>query len=270
MKKYLLSFLITLITPCFAQTTYDIVASNPAFSIFFTAIQDAGLGYALNTANTTVFLPTNDAFTRLPAETLAGINKDRRFLAELLKMHIVPGTYDTLSFLSHPVLPTLGKSITMAVGSGLVYAENAKVITPDVKTSNGIVHVIDALILPPNPGLQEGALQYLLDGKNRSGVLGIVTLTGNEEQTIVTVSLTGTQGKAFHPAKIHYGNCGSGGEVMAGLNDVVASYGISRTVLKLALSSFANTDAYVNIQVSPENPNQDVACGEIGLGVIGN
>lgn len=270
MKKFLV-VIFFLITPCFAQSNYDIAASNPAFSIFFTALQDADLEWTLNRPNTTIFLPTNDAFINLPADTLSSISKNKRILTDLLKQHLIYGEFDSLDFLRRPVLNSFAGPITMAVGSGTVYAENARVITPDVKTSNGYIHVVDAIILPPAQGLpQEGALQYLLDTKNRSGVLGIVTLVGNEEKTIVTVSLSGTQGKGFHPVKIHYGNCGSGGEVFAGLNDIPANYGLSRTVLKLPFSSFASTDAYVNVQLSPDEPNNDVACGEIGLGVIGN
>ena len=271
MKNYLFTLLLALLIPCFAQTNYDIVASNPSFSIFFTALQDAGLGHVLNRNNTTLFLPSNDAFAQLPAETLKSISQDRQQLTEILKMHLIPGNYNSQSFLNYPILSTWGQDISMAVGSGLVYAENAQIITPDVITSNGIIHIVNAVILPPKPELpKQGSLQYLLDTKNRSGILGTVTMTGNESQTIVTVMLTGTQGKTPHPVKIHYGNCGSGGEIMAGLNDVNATYGLSRTVVKLPLSSFANTDAYINVQVSADNPNRDIACGEIGLGVIGN
>jgi len=115
---------------------------------------------------------------------------------------------------------------------------------------------------------KEGVFRYVLDSQNNTGVIGTVQISGNEQQSIVSVILSGTPVTGVHPAKIYYGDCENGSEIVAGLNDVFGSYGISHTVLNLPLSSLVNTNAHVKISLSSEQSDQDVSCGEFGLNAV--
>ena len=117
-----------------------------------TAVQAADLENALvNAGPLTVFAPTNAAFDALPAGTVEDLlkpeNKDA--LAGILKHHVTPGNYDK-DFLKN--FKKLGqaddKSTTVEVKDGEVYIGGAKIIA-SVKAGNGIVHVVDKVILPP-------------------------------------------------------------------------------------------------------------------------
>ncbi len=267
MKRLMLVVLITLVSTFgLSQTVYDIAAGNPAFSIFFTATNDAGLAEYLKQDNITVFLPTNDAFSRLPADVLSNISKNRGFLKEILKLHIAQGQFDAASFVRHPLINTLGSYISMSAGDGSFFAENAAISSRDIQATNGYVHVLNDIILPDRFLLpKEGQIRYVLDSQNNTGIIGTVVITGNEQQSIVSVVLSGTPRMGVHPAKIYYGDCASGGEIFVGLNDIFGSYGTSRTVLNLPILSLVKTNSYVSVSLSSEQSDHEVACGEFGL-----
>ena len=121
------------------------------FSTLVAAVKAAGLVETLKGDGPfTVFAPTNEAFAKLPEGTVATLlkpeNKDK--LASILKFHVVAGKVMAKDVKAGEVATVLGKKATIAVKDGKVTIDGANVVKTDVVTSNGVIHVIDAVILP--------------------------------------------------------------------------------------------------------------------------
>ena len=134
-------------------TVAGIAINNANFSILVSAVVKAGLVSALNGAGPlTVFAPTNAAFqqlfTDLKVTGIADLTSAQ--LSPILLYHVVAGN-NVSSGLTNGSVPTLqGKSITVSVGSGVKLNGNTNVTYADVQGSNGVVHVIDKVLLPPS------------------------------------------------------------------------------------------------------------------------
>ncbi|MEM5516141.1 fasciclin domain-containing protein [Henriciella sp. AS95] len=132
----------------------DTAASNDAFSTLVTAVTEADLVEALKGDGPfTVFAPTNEAFAALPEGTLDTLlmeeNQDQ--LQGILKLHVVSGKImaGDIAEGSTEVETLAGDTITVTKDShGAVTVGDADVVTADVKASNGVIHVIDSVILP--------------------------------------------------------------------------------------------------------------------------
>jgi len=130
----------------------EIAASDPQFSTLVTLVTEAGLVETLQGEGPfTVFAPTNDAFAAVPADTLAAVRADDELLRSVLTYHVLPGKYKAGDILgtTADVATVQGATVTAdGTGDG-VMVNNANVIAADVKASNGVVHVIDTVLLPP-------------------------------------------------------------------------------------------------------------------------
>ena len=124
-----------------------------SFKTLLTAVKAAGLVETLQGKGPfTVFAPTDAAFAALPAGTLDGLLKDPAALKKILLYHVVSGsvTADKVVGLTSAT-SVEGSPIAVSVKDGTVYLnDSAKVVTPDVMASNGVIHVIDKVILPPS------------------------------------------------------------------------------------------------------------------------
>jgi uncharacterized surface protein with fasciclin (FAS1) repeats len=143
----------------FSETIVDLASKDPAnFSTLVAAINAAGLVETLNGEGPfTVFAPTNAAFAELPAGVLDALllpeNKD--VLTQILTYHVVPGQVMAADVTDGDVATVEGQSVTLSTADG-VTVNGAKVIQADVVTSNGVIHAIDAVLLPP--GVDPAAL----------------------------------------------------------------------------------------------------------------
>jgi len=133
----------------------DIVATadaNGSFTTLITAVKAAGLVETLQGAGPfTVFAPTDAAFAALPAGTLDSLLADPEALKKVLLYHVASGkvTADQVVGLT-AATSVEGSPIKIAVKDGKVYLnDSAQVVTTDVMASNGVIHVIDKVILPP-------------------------------------------------------------------------------------------------------------------------
>lgn len=124
-----------------------------SFGTLVAAAKAAGLVPALTGKDAlTVFAPTDEAFAKLPADTVATLlkpeNKDK--LAAILKYHVVAGRVYSSAALKAGTAKTLqGQSIKIAVKDGAAMVNGAKLVATDIDASNGVIHVIDSVILPP-------------------------------------------------------------------------------------------------------------------------
>lgn len=136
------------------QTIVDIAVADGRFSTLVAAVQAAGLVETLSGEGPfTVFAPTNDAFAKLPKETLDNLlkpeNKDQ--LVKILTYHVVPGKVLASDVVKLSEAQTVaGEPITIKVEGDKVFINDAQVIITDIEASNGVIHVIDTVILPPS------------------------------------------------------------------------------------------------------------------------
>jgi uncharacterized surface protein with fasciclin (FAS1) repeats len=131
----------------------ETAAGNPAFTTLVAAVTAAGLADALSGPGPfTVFAPTNDAFAKLPAGTVEDLVKpeNKAKLTAILMLHVVSGTHMAESFTDKTVdVATLGGAMVHVKGAGgAVHVGKATVVTADLATSNGVIHVIDTVLLP--------------------------------------------------------------------------------------------------------------------------
>ncbi len=138
--------------PAEAQDIVAIASGNEDFTTLVAAVAAAGLVEVLQGEGPfTVFAPTNDAFAALPAglvdKLLLEENKD--VLVKILTYHVVSGAVLAADVTAGEVPSVEGQNITVTTEGG-VMVNNAKVIATDIIASNGVIHVIDAVILPPD------------------------------------------------------------------------------------------------------------------------
>jgi uncharacterized surface protein with fasciclin (FAS1) repeats len=132
----------------------DIVATAIAAGKFTTlvkAVQAAGLVEALQGKGPfTVFAPTDAAFAALPAGTLDNLLKDQAALKNVLLYHVLPAEVMAAQVKDGLTAKTLqGSDLKFSVANGVVKVGDATVVTTDITTSNGVIHVIDKVLLPP-------------------------------------------------------------------------------------------------------------------------
>ncbi len=135
------------------QTIVDIAVADGRFGTLVEAVVAAGLVETLSGAGPfTVFAPTDDAFAKLPAGTLESLllPENKQMLTDILLYHVVPGSVKAADVVTLTEAETaLGKMVTVKVEGDKVFINDAQVIITDIVASNGIIHVVDTVILPP-------------------------------------------------------------------------------------------------------------------------
>lgn len=135
-----------------AGTIAEIAASNPNFSILARALQATGLNATLSSGEYTVFAPTDAAFNELLATTGLNVNQllQAPELAQILQYHVLSGKVNAADITNGMRATTVqGKPVTFEVRDGNVFINGARVTVADIPASNGVIHAISAVILPP-------------------------------------------------------------------------------------------------------------------------
>jgi uncharacterized surface protein with fasciclin (FAS1) repeats len=136
-----------------AGTIVDVAASNPDFSTLVTAVTEAGLVETLSGEGPfTVFAPTDEAFAALPDGLLDALlmPENQEVLTQILTYHVVSGEVMSTDIAPGDVATVEGEDITITTDDGGVQVNGATVTTADVDASNGVIHVIDEVLVPPN------------------------------------------------------------------------------------------------------------------------
>jgi len=133
------------------QTIVDIAVADGRFMTLATALQAAGLVETLQGEGPfTVFAPTDEAFAKLPAGTIESLLADIPALSEILLYHVVPGAVKAEQVVTLSSAETAAElPVAIKVVDGKVFVNQAEVIITDIEASNGIIHVIDSVLLPP-------------------------------------------------------------------------------------------------------------------------
>lgn len=130
-------------------TIVDIAVQAGSFKTLVQAVQAAGLVETLSGEGPfTVFAPTDEAFAQIPQDTLQAVLADKEKLTAILTYHVVPGKLMAADVVRSTQLQTVqGQSITVSTEGG-VRVDNANVVQTDIEADNGVIHVIDRVIMP--------------------------------------------------------------------------------------------------------------------------
>jgi uncharacterized surface protein with fasciclin (FAS1) repeats len=149
MKKFLVA--ASLSAMAFTASAADIVDTAVAagsFKTLATALQAAGLVETLKGKGPfTVFAPTDEAFAKVPKDQLDALLKDKAKLTAVLTYHVVAGKVMAKDVAAGKVKTVQGSELTVSTAGG-VMVDGAKVIKTDIVTDNGVIHVIDSVVIP--------------------------------------------------------------------------------------------------------------------------
>ena len=151
MKKTLLAVFLGLGLAASAQSKdiVDTAVAAGSFKTLATALGVAGLVDTLKGKGPfTVFAPTDEAFAKVPKADLDALLKDKAKLTAVLTYHVVPGKVMAKDVKAGQVKTVQGSNITVSTSSGGVSVNNAKVVKTDIVADNGVIHVIDTVIMP--------------------------------------------------------------------------------------------------------------------------
>jgi uncharacterized surface protein with fasciclin (FAS1) repeats len=155
MKKQLMFTLVLAVlasTSLFAQKKdiVDTAVGAGTFKTLATALTEAGLVETLKGKGPfTVFAPTDEAFAKLPKGTLESLLKDKEALKNILLYHVVSGSVMAKDVVKLSKATTVGgKDVMVKVKDGKVMVNRSNVTATDIEASNGVIHVIDAVLIP--------------------------------------------------------------------------------------------------------------------------
>merc|ERR1712127_804808 len=135
------------------KTIVDLAVATPDLSTLVTALKAGGLVDTLSGAGPfTVFAPTNEAFAALPKAVLDYLldPAHKAQLVDVLTYHVASGSVHAADLKNHEKIPTVeGKDVEVTLKDSKVYINSAQVTTADIDASNGVVHIVNAVLLPP-------------------------------------------------------------------------------------------------------------------------
>ena len=138
--------------PVASKNIVQTAVATGQFKTLVALVKKAGLAGALTgSGKLTVFAPTDAAFKKVPMATLNKLGRDRALLRSVLLYHVAKGNVKAAQVVKLKSAPTLnGKRVRIATRNGMVYLNgSARVIKTDVAASNGTIHVIDRVLIPP-------------------------------------------------------------------------------------------------------------------------
>lgn len=132
-----------------AADIVDTAKSAGSFNTLIAAVQAAGLADTLKGPGPfTVFAPTDEAFSNIPKEKLDALLKDKAALTKVLTYHVVPGKVMAADVKPGNVKTVEGSALSVSTKGGKVSVDNANVVKTDVVADNGVIHVIDKVVMP--------------------------------------------------------------------------------------------------------------------------
>lgn len=171
-------------------TVHDIVAANPDLAFLAVLLADGDIGRSATPV--TLFAPSNSAFDAIPPDVLGRLQNDPELLDEVLSHHAVAGTVTSGDLVDGDLTALDGHPLAVVLGEGITVS-GATLVDTDIIASNGVVHVIDAVILPPDldlePASDLAAVAATYDGT--TVVLTGVVASEVERQIVVQAAVDG-------------------------------------------------------------------------------
>ncbi|BAU11058.1 beta-Ig-H3/fasciclin [Leptolyngbya sp. NIES-3755] len=143
-------------SPANAQSVADLIENNPSLSTLSAVIDEADLSDTLEQGGPyTIFAPSDQAFAAIPAATRERLLRDenRALLRQILTNHVVPGNLTASQLQPGQIQTQAGSPVNLQIDGQKVRINQAQVIQPDLLAANGVVHIVDRIILPPNVNL---------------------------------------------------------------------------------------------------------------------
>ena len=190
-----------LIPPAPSNTVYDIISKSNDHTVLTLAIDTCGLSGTLKGAGPfTVFAPTDAAFNALPSGTIAALLNDLPQLTDILLHHVVGDSVMSGMLSNAQVVTTLlGDDVTVTINNSGVFIDNAMVTVADIVADNGVVHVIDAVLLPSSSSTsniyEEDDSKYLFS----VNLLGEKINRNIKNQIVLDIYNNGKVVKRFNP-----------------------------------------------------------------------
>ena len=132
------------------KTLAETAAATPQLSTLTKLILDAGLTGTLSGPGPyTVFAPTDEAFKAVPAATMQALANDKARLQAVLSYHVVPLAVMSAEVKNGPVKTVQGANLALSKSGTFVTVEDAVVTTADVRATNGVLHIVDKVLIPP-------------------------------------------------------------------------------------------------------------------------
>lgn len=154
-RKYLFTALAAAVisgcaTPQAPAPITDTARRTPQLSTLTKLINDAGLAETLRGDGPyTVFAPSDDAFKAVPAATLQALASDKELLKSVLSFHVLPGKVSGADVKNGNAKTVQGANVALSKSGSFITVEDAVVTQADIAASNGVVHVIDRVLMPP-------------------------------------------------------------------------------------------------------------------------
>jgi TRAP-type transport system periplasmic protein len=186
----------------------DTAIAAGSFTTLVSLVQAAGLVDTLKSPGPfTVFAPTDEAFAAVPKETLDALGADPTgALASVLTYHVVAGQVMSTDITDGMEAETVeGSTIKLTIKDGMVYVNDAKVVQADIVTSNGVIHVIDAVLIPPSGGMSypEGNWKFTFNtffpATNRIAIVGEMWMAEITKRTNGAVQFDYLPGASLTP-----------------------------------------------------------------------
>lgn len=128
----------------------DTLSANPKLSTLNSLVGKAGLTDTLKGSGPfTVFAPSNEAFAKVPAKTMDDLGKDPAKLKAVLTYHVVPGKVMAADVKNGNTKTANGANLALSKAGEFVTVEDAMVQTADISATNGVVHIVDSVLIPP-------------------------------------------------------------------------------------------------------------------------
>jgi transforming growth factor-beta-induced protein len=185
----------------FVPNIMDIAAADDRFDTLEAAVKAANLADALAApGNLTVFAPTDDAFAALPAELINALLADPSgALTQILLYHVVPGSFSSGDVLASSSLNTLqGNDLAVSLRDGKPYVNDSQIIITDIHAKNGIIHVIDAVLVPP-VALPDTAAPEMTDKSDLPTIAEIAIADGRFNTLVAALSAAGLADTFLQP-----------------------------------------------------------------------
>lgn len=153
-RVLLAAAVLTVLSGCATQSkpvsVADTIAMKPELSTLSSLVVKAGLTDTLKGAGPfTVFAPTNAAFAKVPAKTMEDLGKDPAKLKAVLTYHVVPGKVMAADVKNSNAKTVNGANLALSKAGDFVTVEDGMVQTADLAATNGVVHIIDSVLIPP-------------------------------------------------------------------------------------------------------------------------
>lgn len=152
-QGWMLGFVALTLAGCASmqpKNVADVIAADPELSTLNKLIGESGLTSSLTGAGPiTVFAPTDAAFKAVPAKTMDELAKNKELLSQMLTYHVLPARATTGDIKQGNVKSVNGANLAVSRAGNYVTVEDAVVVRPDLAATNGVVHVVDRVLLPP-------------------------------------------------------------------------------------------------------------------------